>query len=92
MGKAKHNGKVIFLIDEALKRADSGTLSVGRFVRYEMMELGYHPSNPEDVIKYRAVVKGILQQSPFDVEEYIEKIFQHFTEENESSNDADDNT
>lgn len=87
MGKGNRKAKVVFLIDEALKRADAGKLSVGRFVRYEMMELGYNPNVSSDVEKYKEVVKNILQQSPFDVEDYIEKVFQHFQDEIEEDND-----
>lgn len=62
---------VFSLIQEVFKRYSTGTLSYARLSRYEMVELGFDPSDPEDVIKYDKFMND-LSDNLEKMEEFLE--------------------
>jgi len=58
-------------IQEAFKRYSSGKLSFERLSRYEMIELGFDPNNPEDVLKYDKFMNDLASNLD-KMEEYLE--------------------
>ena len=67
----KLDAKIYCLIQEAFNRYSSGKLSFERLSRYEMIELGFDPNNPEDVLKYDKFMNDLASNLD-KMEEYLE--------------------
>ena len=75
---SKPDAEIYCLIQEAFKRYSSGKLSFERLSRYEMIELGFDPNNPQDVLKYDKFMSD-LSDNLDKMEEYL-KCFEEPTE------------
>lgn len=86
----KSNAEVYCLIQEAFKRYSSGKLSFERLSRYEMIELGFDPNDPQDVLEYDKFMNDLAENLD-KMEDYL-KCFDEPTElENDVEFEADFN-
>jgi hypothetical protein len=86
----KSDAEVYCLIQEAFKRYSSGKLSFERLSRYEMIELGFDPNDPQDVLEYDKFMNDLAENLD-KMEDYL-KCFDEPTElENDVEVEADFN-
>jgi hypothetical protein len=86
----KSDAEVYCLIQEAFKRYSSGKLSFERLSRYEMIELGFDPNDPQDVLEYDKFMNDLAENLD-KMEDYL-KCFDEPTElENDVEFEADFN-
>lgn len=86
----KKESEVFCLIQEAFKRYSSGKLSFERLSRYEMVELGFDPNNPEDILKYDKFMNDLAENLD-KMEDYLSSMEDDTEIENDIEFEADFN-
>ena len=54
--------KVVSFSDHARHKAELGELNYEQFCNIEMLELGYIPSNPKDVLEYKHFIESLSEE------------------------------
>ena len=54
--------KVVSFSDYARNKLELGKLTYEQFCNIEMLELGYNPSNPEDVLEYECFIEALSEE------------------------------
>ena len=65
--------KVVSFSDHARNKAEIGQLSYEQFCNIEMLELGYTPSNPEDVEEYLCFIEA-LSEEDFKISNFTDNL------------------
>ena len=83
--------KVVSFTDHARHKAELGELNYEQFCNIEMLELGYIPSNPKDVLEYKHFIESLSEEDfkipnfTENLPEYISKtVFGHIKSEEDS--------
>jgi ribosomal protein S27E len=54
--------KVVSFSEHARNKAELGEINYEQFCNIEMLELGYTPSNPEDVVEYVSFIESLSEE------------------------------
>lgn len=65
--------KVVSFSDHARHKAELGELNYEQFCNIEMLELGYIPSNPKDVLEYKNFIES-LSEEDFKIPNFTENL------------------